>query len=467
MTPPVCEAPPRPCGPTGLTEPVREPIAEPISDPSRAPVSMSSRHYLQLVLVLGALIALGPLSIDMYLPALPSLGADLGASESAVQATITGMLIGLGVGQLVIGPLSDAIGRRRPLIVGVATHLLASVLCAFAPNIAMLTGARVLQGLAGAAVSVVSMAIVRDLFSGMAAAQLLSRLMLVMGIAPILAPSLGGLVLAGATWRGIFVILAVAAFLLIWVAVFGLRETLPVERRRPAKLGPVLRTYRTLLRDREFMALVVIGGLMFATMFAYISGSPFLLQNVYGLSAGTFAMVFGVNAFGLVLATQVNPKLVRRFGPRRVLQGAVVMAAVAALTMLVAAATDVGGLPLVLGPLWFIIAACGFSFPNTPALALTRHGEAAGTAAALLGSAQFVVGGLAAPLVGALGTGSALPMAGVMSVATATAAILALAAVRGSTPPAAPRTDTTALDTEKAAGVLSRTTVAASVAGRN
>ena len=280
------------------------------------------------------------------------------------------------------------------------------------------------------------MAIVRDLFTGMAAAQLLSRLMLVVGIAPILAPSLGGVVLASTTWRGIFVVLALAAFLLVWVAVFGLRETHPVERRRPAKPAQVLATYATLLRDREFMALVLIGGLVFATLFAYISGSTFLLQNVYGMSTSTFAIVFGANALGLVLATQVNPPLVRRLSPRRVLQGAVVVAAVAAFVMFVAAVADIGGLALVVIPLWFIVAACGFSFPNTPAIALTRRGEAAGTAAAMLGSAQFLVGGTSAPLVGAFGGGSALPMAAVMTVTTAFAATLALVAVRGSTVPA-------------------------------
>lgn len=400
---------------------------------------MSPRRYLQLVLVLGALTALGPLAIDMYLPALPSLAADLHATESAAQLTITGMLVGLGVGQLLIGPVSDAIGRRRPLIVGVAVHVLSSLLCAFAPNIMMLTGARVLQGLAGAAISVVSMAIVRDLFSGMAAALMLSRLMLVMGIAPILAPSLGGLVLAATTWRGIFVVLAVAAFLLVWVAVLGLRETLPVERRRVAAPRQVLATYGTLLRDREFMALVLIGGLVFGSLFAYISGSSFVLQNVYGLSTATFAIVFGANAFGLVVATQANPWLVHRLGPRRVLQGALVMGAAAALVMLVAAVVEVGGLPMVVGPLWVIIAACGFSFPNTPALALTRHGEAAGTAAALLGAAQFVIGGITAPLVGAFGDGSALPMAAVITATTTLAAVLALTAVRGSTVPFAPK----------------------------
>lgn len=399
---------------------------------------MSSRRYLQLVLVLGALTALGPLAIDMYLPALPSLAADLHASESAAQLTITGMLVGLGVGQLLIGPVSDAIGRRRPLIVGVSVHVLSSLLCAFAPNITMLTGARILQGLAGAAISVVSMAIVRDLFSGMAAALMLSRLMLVMGIAPILAPSLGGLVLAATTWRGIFVVLAVAAFLLVWVAALGLRETLPVERRRAAAPRQVLATYGMLLRDREFMALVLIGGLVFGSLFAYISGSSFVLQNVYGLSTASFAIVFGANALGLVVATQANPSLVRRLGPRRVLQGALVMAAVAAVVMLAAAVVDVGGLAMVVGPLWFIIAACGFSFPNTPALALTRHGEAAGTAAALLGAAQFVIGGITAPLVGAFGDGSALPMAAVITVTTTLAALVALTAVRGSSVPTEP-----------------------------
>lgn len=422
MTAASFDAPARPAAPGGAGAP-------------DVPQAMSSRRYLQLVLVLGALTALGPLAIDMYLPALPSLAADLNTSESAVQATITGMLVGLGVGQLVIGPLSDAVGRRRPLIIGVAVHIVSSLLCAVAPTIAMLTGARVLQGLAGAAISVVSMAIVRDLFSGMAAALLLSRLMLVMGIAPILAPSLGGLVLAATTWRGVFVVLAVAAFLLVWVALFGLRETLPVERRRTAQPRQVLQTYGRLLRDREFMALVLIGGLVFAALFAYISGSSFVLQNVYGMSTATFAIVFGANAFGLVLATQANPWLVRRLGPRRVLQGAVVIGASAALVMLVAAALEFGGLPMLVGPLWFIIAACGFSFPNTPALALTRHGEAAGTAAALLGSAQFVLGGITAPLVGAFGDGSALPMAAVMAATMVIAATLALTVVRGSSVP--------------------------------
>ena len=399
---------------------------------------MSRRRYLQLVLVLGSLTALGPLTIDMYLPALPSLTADLATTEAAAQATITGMLVGLGLGQLVIGPLSDALGRRRPLITGVVAHLFASVLCALAPSIGLLTAARLMQGLAGAAVAVVSMAIVRDLFSGMAAATLLSRLMLVTGIAPVLAPSLGGLVLSGTTWRGVFVVLATAAFVLVWVAVLGLRETLPEHRRRAANPGAILRTYRGLLRDRTFVALVLVAGLAFATLFSYISGSSFILQNLYGLSSGAYAVVFGLNSFGLVLATQVNPVLVRRFGPRQVLRGAIALAFAASSALLVGALTGGGGLPMLLVPLWFVVASVGCIMPNTPALALTRHGESAGTAAALLGSAQFLIGGAAAPLVGAFGDGSAVPMGAVMTGATALAGLLVLRFVRTSEPAPVP-----------------------------
>lgn len=387
-------------------------------------------RYLQLVLVLGALIALGPLTIDMYLPAFPALADDLRASEAAVQATLTATLVGLGLGQLLIGPFSDAVGRRLPLLLGVTGHVVTSVLCALAPTIEVLTVARVLQGLSGAAVSVVAMATVRDLFSGIAAAKLLSRLMLVMGVAPVVAPTLGGFVLGVTSWRGVFVTLAVLGLVLLGVAALGLRETLPVERRRSARPSATLRTYRTLLRDGPFVALAVAGGLMFATMFAYVAGSPFVLQGVYGLDERTFALVFGLNAVALVTATQVNPLLLRWFSLRQVLTTAMAVAATAALTLVVVTAAGVQGLVWVLVPLAVITACAGLSFPNTPALALSRHGEAAGTAAALLGAAQFTIAGFSAPLVGLLGTSSALPMAAVMAGATTTALVLLLA-VRG------------------------------------
>jgi DHA1 family bicyclomycin/chloramphenicol resistance-like MFS transporter len=395
-----------------------------------ATASLSRRGYARLVLVLGALIALGPLTIDMYLPAFPRIGDDLDAGDSAVQLTLTGMLLGLAVGQLVIGPLSDAWGRRRPLIVGICTHAGASLLCAVAPTIAVLATVRVVQGLAGAAISVVAMAIVRDLFDGIAVARIMSRLMLVIGLAPILAPTIGGLVLGFTSWRGIFVVLAAAAALLVVVALLGLRETLPVSRRRPATLRASLASYRSLLRDRVFMALTFIGGSMMAAVFAYVSGASFVLQDGFGLDARTFGIVFGVNAAGLTLTAQLNPVLLRRFSVRQVLGGAIVCAMVSSTALLVVGLTGAGGLLAVLVPMGLLVSTAGLALPNTPALALTRHGEAAGTAAAVLGCVQFGVGAVVAPLVGAFGSTTAAPMGAVMLGVTGLAALLMFGVVR-------------------------------------
>jgi DHA1 family bicyclomycin/chloramphenicol resistance-like MFS transporter len=401
--------------------------ATPPSDRVAAP---TGRRYLQLVLVLGSLIALGPLSIDMYLPAFPALAAELDASESAIQLSLTGMLAGLAVGQLVIGPLSDAFGRRRPLLAGLALHATASLLAAAAPTIAVLAGVRVVQGFAGAAISVVAMATVRDLFSGYAVAKLMSRLMLVIGLAPILAPSIGSLILEVTSWRGIFAVLAAAAVVLIGVAALGLRETLPPQRRRPADLRSTLATYATLLRDPAFVALVLIAGLAMSAVFAYVSGASFVLQEGYGLDETEFGLLFGLNAAGLTLASQANPLMIRRFGVLDVLTTALVVAVLSSLLLVAAGLTGFGGLVGVMVPLGLVVASAGLSLPNTPALALTRHGEAAGTAAALLGAVQFGVGALVAPLVGAFGATNAAPMGAIMAVVTGLAALLMFTVVR-------------------------------------
>lgn len=394
------------------------------------PEAPTGKRYVQLVVVLGALIALGPLTIDMYLPAFPALSAELDASDSATQLTLTGMLGGLAFGQLVIGPLSDAFGRRRPLVAGLVTHAVASVLAALAPSIYLLASVRVLQGFAGAAISVVAMAIVRDLFSGYAVARLMSRLMLVIGLAPILAPSIGGLILEWTSWRGIFGVLAGTALVLTIVALVGVRETLPAERRRPASLRATLSTYRSLVRDTSFVALVVIGGLMMSAMFAYVSGSSFVLQDGYGLDELAFGLVFGANAAGLTISSQLNPLLIRTFGVVNVLTGAMLVGAVAASALVVAGLTGAGGLFGVLVPLGVVVASVGLSLPNTPALALTRHGEAAGTAAAVLGAVQFGIGALVAPLVGIFGSTSAAPMGAIMVAVTLAASALMFGVVR-------------------------------------
>jgi DHA1 family bicyclomycin/chloramphenicol resistance-like MFS transporter len=388
---------------------------------------MSARERLRLVLVLGFLIALGPLTIDMYLPSLPTITADLQSTAAAVQLTLTGTLAGLALGQLLIGPLSDALGRRTPLLAGVGVHILASVICVIAPNLAVLGTLRVLQGLGAAAAMVVGMAIVRDLFTGFAAATLLSRLMLVMGAAPILAPTLGGIVLSWTSWRGVFVALALFGIAIITVAALWLPETLPTNRRRNGGMAGTIRDYGRLLSDRPFVGLIVVAGLAMAALFAYVAGSSFVFQEQYGLSEQQFGFVFGAGAVGLITATQLNVRLLRRWSPSQILISALAFGAVAGLVLLLFAATGFGGLAGVLVPLWLVLGAAGLAFPNAPALALSRHGETAGTAAALLGAVQFGVGALAAPLVGVLGVGAtamALVVAGGMVAANVVLALV-------------------------------------------
>ncbi|MGW1060514.1 multidrug effflux MFS transporter [Micromonospora rubida] len=390
--------------------------------PRRPGDLMSRRQRLRLVLVLGSLIAVGPLTIDMYLPALPALVTDFDTTSAAVQMTLTGTLAGLALGQLVIGPLSDAVGRRKPLIAGIALHVVASLLCVVAPNIAVLGALRVVQGLGVAAASVVAMAVVRDLFDGTEFARLLSRLLLVMGAAPILAPTLGSGLLRWTDWRGVFVALAAFGVLLVVVAALGLRETLPAERRRRGGVRATARVYGSLLRDRTFVGLVVVAGLAMAALFAYVAGSSFVFQEQYGLNEQQFGLAFGAGAVGLIAATQGNVRLLRHYSPQRILVAALAVGTVAGLALLAFAATGIGGLPSLLASLWVVLAAAGLAMPNAPALALSRHGEAAGTASALLGAVQFGVGALAAPLVGALGTGAvamAVVVAGGMVAATA------------------------------------------------
>ncbi|MGA5304815.1 multidrug effflux MFS transporter [Nucisporomicrobium flavum] len=377
----------------------------PDNDASPGELLPPGRRF-RIVLVLGFLTALGPLTIDMYLPALPTITDDLGATPAAVQLTLTGTLVGLAFGQLLVGPLSDAVGRRVPLLAGVGVHLVASVLCVIAPNLAVLGTLRVLQGLGAAAASVVAMAIVRDLFSGFAAARLFSRLILVVGVAPILAPTIGGQTLQFTSWRGVFVVLTVAAAAIMAASAIVLPETLAIGRRRSGGIAGTLRDYGRLFTDRVYVGLILVAGLAMAALFAYVSGSSYVLQDGFGLSEQQFAYVFAGGAVGLIGATQLNVRLLRRWTPQQILSSSLLAGLGFGSVLLVLAVTETGGLVGILIPLWLVLAMVGLAMPNAPALALNRHGEAAGTAAALLGAVQFGVGALAAPLVGVLGVGT-------------------------------------------------------------
>ncbi|RDH77909.1 MFS transporter [Mycolicibacterium moriokaense] len=384
-----------------------------------------------MIVVLGVMVALGPLTIDMYLPALPKIADDLSVSSSVLQLTLTGTLAGLALGQLIVGPLSDSLGRRRPLMAGIALHILASVMCVLAPNLVVLGVARVLQGAGAAAAMVVAIAVVGDLFADSAAATVLSRLMLVLGVAPVIAPSLGAAVLLHGSWHWVFAALVVIAGVLLLIAAVALPETLPPSHRRPLRVRGIAATYAELLRDVRFVILVLVAALGMSGLFAYIAGASFVLQGVYGLDQQAFALVFGAGAVSLISATQFNVVLLKRFSPQTITLWALAAALLAAGVFVALSVADIGGLAGFVVPVWAILGAMGLVIPNAPAVALSRHPDAAGTAAALLGAAQFGLGAAVAPLVGVLGNDK-LALAAVMAVSVLVA-LLALLAVGVST----------------------------------
>ncbi|MFN8497092.1 MAG: Bcr/CflA family multidrug efflux MFS transporter [Anaerolineae bacterium] len=395
---------------------------------------LSGPQRLRLVLIIGGLSAFGPLSIDMYLPALPSLGQDLGGSASVVQLTLTAFMLGLALGQLVAGSLSDSLGRRRPLIVGLVLYTTASLLCVFAPSIGALIALRFVQGASGAAGTVIARAVVRDYFSGNDVARFFALTMLVNGLAPILAPIIGGQILLFTSWRGVFLLLTVIGAVMLTAVSFGLGESLPRERRRPGGFRSSVAPFRRLALDRVFLGYALAMGLAFGAMFAYISGSPFVLEDIYGVSPQAFGLFFGLNALGIVMVSQVSVRLIERVGPRALL-GAGLVAAFSGGVLLLVVVVMGGGLAGILPALFLVVASIGLTSPNATALAMADHPDVAGSASAFLGLLQFVIGALVAPLVGIAGTTTALPMAIVIAGLTAGAGIVFLSMTRPSPRP--------------------------------
>ncbi|MER7482239.1 multidrug effflux MFS transporter [Streptomyces sp. NPDC126510] len=395
--------------------------------PDRTP---QRRTGLLVTFLLGSLTAVPPLAMDMYLPSLPEVTRSLHAPAATVQLTLTACLAGMALGQLVVGPMSDRWGRRRPLLAGLAVFVVATVLCALAPTVETLVAFRLAQGLAGAAAIVIARAVVRDLYDGMAMARFFSTLMLISGVAPIVAPLIGGQVLRVTDWRGVFVVLTAIGVLigvLVWTR---LPETLEPAERHSGGVGEALCAMRGLLADRAFAGYMLTGGFAFAALFAYISASPFVIQEIYGASPQTFSLLFGVNSVGLVLVGQINGKiLVGRVSLDRVLGiglTIVITAATALLLMSLGVFGEVGLVP-VAAALFVLMSAMGITLPNTQALALMRTKQAAGSASALLGTSSFLIGAVASPLVGVAGEDTAVPMA----VVQLAAALVALACFMG------------------------------------
>ena len=379
-------------------------------------VSKSSHPSVRrFALILGTIIAFGPLSIDLYLPALPTIARQFGTDTASAQLTLSVFLLGLMAGQAFYGPVADRFGRKIPLLVGCVLYTLASIGCAVSWSISSLTVWRFAQAIGGCAGIVIPSSIVRDLFDPRESARMYSALMLVTGLAPITAPLIGGQLLGFLGWRAIFWILAGFGLLCTTLAAFWLPETLSAKRRNTAGLSEALAMYGRLLGDRRFVGYALTGSGMAGMMFAYIAGSPFVVIDLYGISPQHYGYFFGANAVGFVALAQVNRRLVSHHSSNSILTVTLYIIAAAGVTLALVASSGFGRLAGLLIPLFVCIACIGLVSPNSSASAMARYGHAAGSAAALMGTLQFGVGSGAGLLVGALQNGTALPMSGVIA----------------------------------------------------
>ncbi len=381
------------------------------------------------ILIFGALSAFGPLAIDFYLPGFPAMAQAFATDEKHIQLTLAVYFLGLSIGQLVYGPIADRFGRRVPLLVGVVLFTAASLACAFAPTLEWLIGARFVQALGGCAGMVLSRAIVSDKCDAVGSAKVFSQLMLVMGLAPILAPMLGGLLVNLYGWQAIFITLTGFSAMAALAVALGLPESLPANVPRQPLSG-ALRQYGRLLKDREFLGHALTGGIAMAGMFAYIAGSPFVFIKLYDVPAEHYGWLFGSNAAGFILVAQVNARLLAKRGPAFLLSRIVWVYLAAGLTLLAVSALHTQQLWPLLIPLFVCIASLGCIIPNASACAMSGQGARAGSASAMLGCLQFSVAAVAAWLVGALHDGSAMPMAMVISLCGIVSVAIAVATRR-------------------------------------
>lgn len=392
----------------------------------RTPLTAASRILPALLLLLTVF---GPISMDLYLPALPALTSDLGTVTSVAQLTVTACLIGLAAGQLIAGPLSDRYGRRRILLIGAITYIVVSLLCASSPTVEALIASRFVQGLAGGVGIVIAQAAGRDVFSGSALIRFYGRLTVVGGFAAIVGPLIGGMLNTIVDWRGLFVFLAVLGAGILALSVFYFDETLPLSQRSTGGLGQTIRDFRTLLADRVFVGAILNQGFLYAALFAYLAGATFVLQDIYGLSPQQYALAFGANSVGFMIFGYLAGRTAERWSLRGTLVVGILIAAIGAGGLL---ASGIIRMPLivVLAALFALSSGVAISSPPATTLALVRYPQIAGTASSLLGMVRFGFGGIAAPLVGVAGALSILPL-GVVATASVLLAAAAFAFTRG------------------------------------
>lgn len=372
------------------------------------------RSPLRFALLLGAFSALGPFTIDMYLPSFPAIAADFGTTASLVQVSLTACLLGLGAGQLVMGALSDVYGRRRPLIIAMLCYLVASLICALAPNIGFFIAVRFIQGVAASAGIVISRAMVRDVYSGHELTRFFSLLMLVSNVAPLVAPIAGSGVIAFTAWTGVFVALALLGLFLTTVTAWRLGETLPPERRVPGSLLQMLLNFKRLLEDRQFLGYALAQGIMVAGVFAYVAGTPFIYQKIYGVSPQMFAVLFGSNGISLIIGSQLVGRMSHRVSEQRFLLTGLLLAAAASFAVLLVVVWH-GPLFALVIPLFLFVASIGMTSTASFTLAMEGQSHVAGSASALLGLIPFVLGAAVSPLVGIAGEYTAVPLGLILS----------------------------------------------------
>jgi DHA1 family bicyclomycin/chloramphenicol resistance-like MFS transporter len=379
--------------------------------PSATSTPALAGRRTEFIIILGALTAFGPLAIDMYLPAFPTLAKAFATDIGHVQTTLAAFFLAFALGQAFWGPLADSYGRRRPLMIGLVLFIAASIACTMAPSIGALAVLRFIQGLAACASVVIGRAVVRDLFPASQAISVFAALMLVVGLAPILAPLVGGQLLVSVGWKSIFWFLALFAGGCLLATIIRLPESLAHGMRRSIAPGAVLATYAGLLAYRRFLMPALAGSCAIAGMFAYIAGAPFVLIELYGIPERSFGWVFGTNAMGFVIVSQINARIARKVDPSRMIRAAGIVQVVACLVLLVVAWSGIHSLILTLVPLFLVIASLGLLMPNTTAIAMASFPDRAGAASALLGTVQFSLAAAASSLVGFLHDGSARPMA--------------------------------------------------------
>ncbi|GEA79679.1 Bcr/CflA family drug resistance efflux transporter [Cellulomonas uda] len=375
--------------------------------PSSTSISTSVRRYLPALLLL--LTVFGPISMDLYLPALPALTSELGAVTSTAQLTVTACLVGLALGQLVAGPLSDRYGRRGVLLIGIVAYVATSLLCAISPSVELLVGARLVQGLAGGVGIVIAQAAGRDVFTGERLLRFYGQLTVIGGLAAVVGPLLGGWLTTMTDWRGLYVFLSVVGALLLLIALTLFPETLPAQQRTSGGFARTARDYRLLLSDRTYLGAVLSQGFVYAALFAYLAGATYVLQGIYGLSPQGYALAFGLNSAGFMVAGHLAARAAQRWGNHATVLAGTALAGLGAAGLLLAGLTHV---PVGVVIVSLFVLACGVAFSSPPAttLALAGYPQIAGTASSLLGMVRFGFGGVAAPLVGVAGAASILPL---------------------------------------------------------